>query len=329
VSPLDGQAASSRANRTMKLALQQPGAREIKVKLLLAGGQSATLVVPPEHPLLAQLLATIAAKGDAPQSGVFQIPMEGGRTSLAFAAHQLVGVITDPAVLMQSDEAGAEEKAAPAFASGAVATALAASAAQGHGGMVRHPIVQRDGFLSGAEVAWLLELALASESRFVPSQVSDRKEDYRHSLAFDAPDELRRLMLGKIRAVMPEVMPQLRLGQFPLGAIDCQLTANVDGSYFKVHTDAGVNETIKRQFTYVYYFNREPKGFTGGELRIYDDIVRNGKLAATESFQLVEPRHNSIVFFQAAVMHEVLRVSVASRQFRDSRFTVNGWIERA
>ena len=64
-------------------------------------------------------------------------------------------------------------------------------------------------------------------------------------------------------------------------------------------------------------------------MRIYDDIVRNGKLAATESFQIVEPRHNSIVFFQAAVMHEVMPISVASRQFRDSRFTVNGWIERA
>src|SRR5271170_6364134 len=114
----------------MKLALQQPDAREIKVKLLLAGGQSATLVVPPEHPLLAQLLATIAAKGDAQPSGVFQIPMEGGRTSLAFAAHQLVGVITDPAVLMQSDAAPVMEKVAPAPASGAVAAAAAASAAQ-------------------------------------------------------------------------------------------------------------------------------------------------------------------------------------------------------
>jgi|SRR5208283_1796706 len=311
----------------MKLAFQQPDAREIKVKLLLAGGQSATLVVPPEHPLLAQLLATIATEGDASASRVFQIPMEGGRTSLAFAAHQLVGVITDPAVLMHSD--AVEEKPAPAFASPAVAALAAASAAQGLGGLVRHPIVQLDGFLSGAEVAWLLELALASESRFVPSQVSDRKEDYRRSLAFDAPDELRRLMLGKIRAVLPDVMPQLRLGQFPVGTIDCQLTANVDGSYFKVHTDAARNETIKRQFTYVYYFHREPKGFSGGELRIYDDMIRNGKLAATDSFQVVEPRHNSIVFFQAATMHEVMPVSVPSRQFRDARFTVNGWIERA
>jgi len=107
------------------------------------------------------------------------------------------------------------------------------------------------------------------------------------------------------------------------------MTASVDGSYFKAHTDAGANETYKRQFTYVYYFNREPKGFTGGELRIYDDTIRNGKLAATLSFHVIEPRHNSIVFFQAAVMHEVMPVYVPSKQFRDSRFTVNGWIERA
>src|SRR5271165_2137107 len=135
----------------MKLAFQQPDAREIKVKLLLAGGQSASLVVAPENPLLAQLLATIAAKSDARQPVVFQIPMEGGRTSLAFAAHQLVGVITDPAVLIQSD--AAEEKPAPAFASPAVAALAAASEAQGLGGLVRHPIVHMDGFLSGAEVA--------------------------------------------------------------------------------------------------------------------------------------------------------------------------------
>jgi Rps23 Pro-64 3,4-dihydroxylase Tpa1-like proline 4-hydroxylase len=79
----------------------------------------------------------------------------------------------------------------------------------------------------------------------------------------------------------------------------------------------------------VYYFNREPKGFTGGELRIYDDVVRNGKLSSTDTFQVIEPRHNSIVFFQSAIMHEVMPVSMPSKQFRDARFTVNGWVERA
>ena len=137
------------------------------------------------------------------------------------------------------------------------------------------------------------------------------------------------LMLGKIRAIMPEVMEQLRIGAFTVGKIDCQITANVDGSYFKAHTDAGHDGPIKRVLTYVYYFNRDPKGFTGSELRIYDDELRNGKFVATESFQIVEPRNNSIVFFNAALMHEIMPVVVPSKQFSDARFTVNGWVERA
>jgi len=335
----------------MKLVCQQPGAREIKVKLLLTGGQGAALVLAPEHPLLAQLLATVAATDGGmaeTRPAVFQIPMEGGRASLAFAAHQLVAVITDPAVTMQDDapakpavaaavpQAAAPQAAAPQAAaaqasalSPAVAAVAAASAVQGHGDLIRHRVVQLDGFLSASEVAWLTELTFAAESRFVPARLSDARADYRQALMLGAPHELWQLMTGKIRAVMLDVMGQLRMGRFTVGNIDCQITASVDGSYFKQHTDAGANETVKRQLTYVYYFNREPKGFTGGELRIYDDTIRNGKLAATESFQLIEPRHNSIVFFQAAVMHEVMPVNMPSKQFRDARFTVNGWVDRA
>src|SRR3989442_3831182 len=283
----------------MKLTFQQPGAREIKVKLLLAGGQSAALVVAREQPLLVQLVATVAAAdgaaaGDRPSW--FQIPMEGGRASWDFGADRLFGAIPDAAVVMHSDGLVGEQARMP-DASTAVAAAAAASAAQGHGNLVRHPVAQLDGFLSGSEVAWLMELTFAAESRFVPARVSDDKEDYRHSFALAAPDALRQLFVAKITAVMPEVMPQLRLGQFALGAIDCQVTASVDGSYFQAHTDAGGNANYKRQFTYVYYFNREPKGFTGGELRIYDDTIRNGKLAATLSFQVIEPRHNTILAF--------------------------------
>ena len=315
----------------MKLVFQQPGATEIKVKLLLAGGHSAALVVAPDHPLLAQLLAAAAdtdGRMTAAHPGLFQIPMEGGRASLVFSARQLVGVITDPAVVIQAEGTG-ENKAIAAKPSAAVAAVAAASASHGHGDLVRHPVVQLDGFLTGSEVAWLMQYVFSAKDSFAPSQVSDAKEDYRHSLVLGAPETLKRLIVGKIRAVMPEVMPQLRMGRFPIGEIECQITASVDGSYFKPHTDAGVNETEKRQFTYVYYFNREPKGFAGGELRIYDDTIRSGKLAATDSYQVVEPRHNSIVFFQAAVMHEVAPVSMASGDFRDSRFTVNGWIDRA
>jgi len=311
----------------MKLVFQQPGAREIKLKLLLAGGQSAALSLSPDHPLLARILGAIADRGVvSADNQLFQIPIEGGRASLTFAIDQLVGVVTDPAVLIERD--AAEVTGASPTLSPAVAAAAETGAAPGLGDLVRHPVVQLDGFLTGSEVAWLMELTFANEPSFVPSRVSDDRDHYRDSLILPAPIELWKMMTGKISAVMPEVMPQLRLGKFTVGNIECQLTASIDGSYFKIHTDANRNEMVKRQLTYVYYFNREPKGFTGGELRIYDDRIRNGKLAATESFQLVEPRHNSIVFFHAAVMHEVMPVGVPSKAFRDARFTVNGWVDR-
>ena len=96
-----------------------------------------------------------------------------------------------------------------------------------------------------------------------------------------------------------------------------------------MHTDAGDNETRKRELTYVYYFNRMPLGFAGGELRVYDDEVRNNKLARRDTYQTIAPEHNTIVFFHARVMHEVTPVIVPSKAFGDSRFTVNGWVRRA
>jgi Rps23 Pro-64 3,4-dihydroxylase Tpa1-like proline 4-hydroxylase len=296
----------------MKLVPQQPGVREIKVKLMLAGGHAAMLVLAPEHPLLAQLLRTVAAPAngsdDAAPATLFQIPIEGGRASLTFASHQLVGVVTDPAVLVQPE--ADTQPAGPKI--------------------IRHPFVQLDDFLSARELKWLRELVIAAQSRFVSSWTSDDSvENYRQSLVLQAPPEVESLVVGKIRAAMPEVIPKLRMPLFTVGRVECQVTASSDGSYFRPHTDQGKSAIdTTRKLTYVYYFNREPRGFAGGDLRVYDDEFQNGKYSSTDTFQVVEPRNNSIVFFNAAVMHEVTKVQVPSQDFGDSRFTVNGWIHR-
>ena len=282
----------------------------------------------PDDPLLARLFATVAGGAAISNASVFQIPIEGGRASLTFPAHRLVGVITDPAVIVRGSTDTARE-AGLTMETRATAAMATASTVPDSGTLVRHPIVQLDDFLTGAELARLMEVTLWAEPRFKPSPLSSYRAGHRQSLMIAAPYKVSDLMLGKIRAIMPKVMEQLRIGAFTVGKIDCQITANVDGSYFKAHTDAGHDGPIKRVLTYVYYFNRDPKGFTGGELRIYDDELRNGKFVATESFQIVEPRNNSIVFFNAALMHEIMPVVVPSKQFSDARFTVNGWVERA
>jgi Rps23 Pro-64 3,4-dihydroxylase Tpa1-like proline 4-hydroxylase len=193
--------------------------------------------------------------------------------------------------------------------------------------LVRHRVFRYESFLAPAEVEALVAQVFALEDRFVPSFTSDHDDDYRRSLVLDPPADLQRTMIAKVRALMPEVLRGLGVS-FPVGIVECQVTANNDGSFFRVHTDAGDNETRRRELTYVYYFNRAPLAFSGGELRVYDDEMRNGKLARRDTFQTIAPLHNSIVFFHARVMHEVTQVSVPSKAFRDSRFTVNGWVQR-
>ncbi|MEO8484756.1 MAG: 2OG-Fe(II) oxygenase [Betaproteobacteria bacterium] len=193
--------------------------------------------------------------------------------------------------------------------------------------IVRHRVFRYESFLAPAEVDALAARVFALEDRFVASFTSDHDDDYRRSFALDPPADLQKAMVAKVRALMPEVLRGLGVA-FPVGVIECQVTANTDGSYFRIHTDAGDNETYKRELTYVYYFNRMPLGFSGGELRVYDDEVRNGKLARHDTFQTIAPAHNTIVFFHARVMHEVTAVHVPTKTFRDSRFTVNGWVQR-
>jgi Rps23 Pro-64 3,4-dihydroxylase Tpa1-like proline 4-hydroxylase len=115
---------------------------------------------------------------------------------------------------------------------------------------------------------------------------------------------------------------------FVVSQIEAQLTAHNDGQFYKVHNDNGSQDTATRELTYVYYFYQDPKPFTGGELVIYDSKVQNNYYVQAESYKMVEPRNNSIVFFLSRYMHEVLPIRCPSQEFVNSRFTINGWIRR-
>jgi SM-20-related protein len=191
---------------------------------------------------------------------------------------------------------------------------------------IRHPVVIVDDLLTDAEWSALLARVLASEAQFQPSATHDARSDYRHSLVMNPPPELVHPDVGRVRSITPDVLPELRVQPIVVGIVEAQITASIDGSFFGVHTDADRVKVPKRYLTYVYYFNRQPKGFSGGELRIYDDVLRNNKLARGDTFQTIEPLHNRLVLFWARTMHEVMPVRVASQAFADARFTVNGWV---
>ena len=200
---------------------------------------------------------------------------------------------------------------------------------QATGRLIRHAIVQIDGFLPEAEVAALYDQVLAREREFVASFTQDANPAIRRSFVLNPPPALVEPVVSRVRDAMPRVLADIRLPPVTVGEIEAQVTASNDGSFFGIHTDADYAKLALRHLTYVYYFNGTPKGFTGGELLIYDDVLRENRLARSESCQTVEPRRNSIVFLWARAMHEVRPVRVPSRAFRDSRFTVNGWVNKA
>ena len=109
--------------------------------------------------------------------------------------------------------------------------------------------------------------------------------------------------------------------------VELDVTAHRGGGFFSPHRDNGSARFKSRLVSFAYYFHREPKGFAGGELLLYDTCVATDDYRAT-AFSRIPPLNNSLVFFPSGYYHEVLPVR-ASDAFENARFTVNGWLHRA
>jgi hypothetical protein len=191
--------------------------------------------------------------------------------------------------------------------------------------------VTLENFLADARTR-LLDHVVSHEGAFRPSGVVHGAnavvdERMRRSKTLDDLGPFAPVFAEKIKEVLAPVLSRLKLPSFPLGEIELQITASGDGDYFRMHRDG--DETSTRVLSFVYFFHREPRRFSGGELRIFDAQRVEGKSVPTDRAQLLSPRQDVIVFFPSENEHEILPVRVASRAFGDSRFTVNGWIHRA
>jgi SM-20-related protein len=181
-------------------------------------------------------------------------------------------------------------------------------------------------FLSETERSHLLDYVFSHEVDFVPTTTSTGAIDYRKSKILYAFPEIAELMTPRIRSALFTVFAHLPA--FQSTDIEMQLTAHNDGNYYRLHNDNGSAEVANRELTYVFYFYREPKGFSGGELRLYDSKIEGGFYKCSNTFREIAPENNSVIFFQSHVMHEVMPVNCRSQAFEDSRFTINGWIRR-
>jgi SM-20-related protein len=306
---------------------QQIKPQDVKVKILLTGGHQCTVTLKSDTPLLHSLVKTLVDRTQQTPGfpTLFHIPIDDGRSALSFPGEHLVGLVTEPPIYLQQLQP--QQPAISVVIPAEIPTEIPTPAPVNDDLISRY--AQIDNFLTAAEKNKLIKYVLAKESEFVTTSTSTNADDYRRSMVLHSFPEFSELMVNRIKAILPDVLRKLNIPSFPLGEIETQLTMHNDNNFYKIHNDSGSPDTATRFFTYVYYFYREPKGFSGGELQIYDSKIENNFYVADATFRTVEPRNNSIVFFLSRYMHEVLRVTCPSKAFADSRFTINGWVRKA
>lgn len=197
------------------------------------------------------------------------------------------------------------------------------------------PHLRFDDFLPADEHARLLEATLAKEDEFVPSQVitaepvGDQAE-IRRSLTSYALDDVWELFEQKLVRLLPHIRRELGIDWFELDQVERQLTVHGDGDHFTLHVDDAGAAVAQREVSAVYYFNRTPQRYTGGQLRLFDTIeTGGGHREPAGTFTEVVPTDNTLVVFRSDAHHEVRPVHVPGNDFADRRFTIVCWARRA
>jgi len=192
-----------------------------------------------------------------------------------------------------------------------------------------------DEFLTPAELNALQQYVLAQETQFQISEVlspgiTGSAIDYeqRRSRVLMDLGGHERMIVDRLLTCLPRVLQKWGRDPFVTSRIETQTTASNHGDFFHCHSDNAADEVASREVTFVYFFHREPKQFTGGELRIYDSRRENENYLPTANYRTVVPEQNQLVMFASGLSHEITPVDCPSGQFADSRFTVNGWIHK-
>jgi SM-20-related protein len=183
-------------------------------------------------------------------------------------------------------------------------------------------------FLDAETHAALLKFTLANEARFYRTRIG-RGYDPGVRVSFGLRDfkPMKTVLRARIRTLIPQLIAELQVDSFAPAKIELELVAHGDGAFFKRHIDVprGTQAAGKsiRVISGVYYFFAEPKGFTGGALRLYR--FGNGE---NGDFIDIEPEQNMFLVFPSWAVHEVMPVAAPSQRFAGSRFAVNCWIYR-
>lgn len=190
-----------------------------------------------------------------------------------------------------------------------------------------------DDFLLPGDAAALLDFAFTHRGGFQPTEIMrsahrTAERDWRKS--FEYHGELGRIVAPfehAIRERFDAICAAAGTRPFPLHALDLALSAHCDGGFYRQHFDtmtAGERDGTAgdRIVSCVYYFHREPRVFSGGDLLMHP-------LAGAADPVTIAPRHNRLAVFPSIAPHEVAETHVPGDAWENARFSLNCWLLRA
>jgi SM-20-related protein len=182
-----------------------------------------------------------------------------------------------------------------------------------------------------ASASILLNYAKKHQSEFEASKVSYEEAgrvnlSVRISMSLGPMPELKSFIIARIEPLLPDIIKTIGCANFQPTDFEIELVAHGHGSFFSRHVDtilASEKTTAKsRVISMVYYFNKSPRTFSGGQLRLHA-LAASGEPG---TYVDIEPLCDSAVFFPSWFPHEVLPITCPSKELMDSRFAINCWV---
>jgi hypothetical protein len=203
------------------------------------------------------------------------------------------------------------------------------------------PYAQFRDFLDDATHRALLDWVSTQRANFVEATVTKSKAGYGTRLDPEVRIALKLGDLGALEAplserlleALPDAMAAIGSRGPEPRSLELEITAYGDGAHFRPHLDIPIGSDRKplgarkgedRVISAVYYFHNQPKGFSGGQLRLFR-FGSDPMNCAEDDSVAVEPVDNSLLVFPSWVQHGVERVSCPSGNFDDYRYAVNCW----
>jgi Rps23 Pro-64 3,4-dihydroxylase Tpa1-like proline 4-hydroxylase len=195
-------------------------------------------------------------------------------------------------------------------------------------GEVVAPFLVFDDFLTPEQSHALLSYAHTNQSKFELAGMGGRKKEFdltkRFTYKLALPAELKKYFFQQGNIALDALCHALNIPAFEVDKMDMKMTNHLNQGFFNTHkdNDALFGSDTGRVFTCLYYFNQEPKYFSGGDLYLFDSNLKQ-QTFNTQQFSKISPKHNQLVVFPSCFYHGVSPVEMPDNNFMKGRFAIS------